>query len=142
MTNLAEFGQSKPIQLQEFRPTAKYFAAMDCLIYLREDCAYRAIRLDQMRTVLLHPQDDRAVGVKLKGLNFVKHKLDAILRSFNFNTDDLPLIALWETAFMADGDAATEKADVERRASYAKRALDLLEEANPIVPPAELPIAA
>lgn len=143
MKNLSEFGLSNdPVQLVEFRPAAKYFAAMDCLIYLREDCSYRAIRLDQMRTVLLHPYEDRAVGVKLKGLKFVKHKLDAILRSLKISPDDLPLITLWEAAFTAEGDAATEQADIDRRKVYSERASELLREDNLVVPTGELQMAA
>ncbi len=142
MTNLAEFGTGAPVQLAEFRPVAKYFAAMDCLIYLREDCSYRAVRLDQMRTVLLHPHEDRAVGVKLKGIKFVKHKLDSILRSLGLTFDDLPLITLWETAFTAEGEMETEQADIDRRKMYAQRARQLLDEASLVVPPGELQIAA
>lgn len=143
MTTLSEFGVSPaPKQLAEFRAAAKYFAAMDCLIYLREDCSYRAIRLDQMRTVLLHPYEDRAVGVKLKGIRFVKHKFDAIMRSLKISPEDLPLIALWETALTTDGEAATEKADIDRRKMYAERAQELLKEADLVVPPSELQLAA
>jgi hypothetical protein len=34
--------------------------------------------LDPSRTVLLHPTEDRAVGVKLKGMQFVLERLRAM----------------------------------------------------------------
>ena len=48
---------------QAFKASAKYLPAMDCLIYLREDCSYRAVRLNPFTTVLLHPQVARAAPV-------------------------------------------------------------------------------
>jgi hypothetical protein len=143
MKNLAEFGTSsaRPFP-DEFRPVAKYFPAMDFLIYLREDVSYRAVRLDQYRTVLLHPQEDRAVGVKLKGMRFVAEKARAVLRSVGVDTRQFKLITLWEMALTEDGDAATEAADADRRRQYAERAKELVETADEPVGTDELPIAA
>jgi hypothetical protein len=64
---------------------------MDCLIYLREDVSYRAVRLDQYRTVLLHPQEDRAVGVKLKGTRFFIEEARALLRTVGVDTMRPPI---------------------------------------------------
>src|ERR1700749_3569864 len=50
-----------------FRPCATYFRAMDHLIYLGEDVSYRAKHIDSSLDVLLHPQEDRVIGVKVSG---------------------------------------------------------------------------
>src|SRR4051794_32989203 len=123
MKNLAEFGTGHgPQSLTEFRPAAKYFAAMDCLIYLREDCSYRAVRLDTLRTVLLHPTEDRPVGVKLKGTRFLMERLMAVFKAHDVNTADLSkhlkLITLWEIAATAEGKDAVASAEAERQRQY------------------------
>lgn len=143
MINLAEFGTGQPRPFpEEFQPAAKYFPAMDCLIYLREDVSYRAIRLDQYRTVLLHPLEDRAVGVKLKGMRFVTEKARVVLRSVGIETNKIKLITLWEMALTEDGVDAVAAADTERRRQYAMRAKELVETAEETVSTAELPLAA
>jgi hypothetical protein len=129
------------LRLPEFAPGAKYIAPMDCLIYLREDCSYRAVRLDPLRTVLLHPTEDRPVGIKLKGMRNVFERYRAILHSLNMNVDHVTLWTLWETACAMDGDDLVETADVERRRQYALRAGQMLETAGQ-VDSSELPIAA
>ena len=55
----------------EFKPLARYFPEMDFLIYLNEDCSYRADRVDAFLTVLWHPERDALVGIKLKGFRFL-----------------------------------------------------------------------
>jgi len=143
MINLAEFGTGSPKPLpDEFRPVAKYIPAMDCLIYLREDVSYRAIRLDQYRTVLLHPQEDRPVGVKLKGTRFVVEKARAVLKSVGIDTNQFKLITLWEMALTDEGDEAVAEADAERRRQYAQRAKALVESDDVPVASAELPLVA
>jgi len=145
MRNLSEYGTGNgPASLAEFRPAAKYFAAMDCLIYLREDCSYRAVRLDSLRTVLLHPTEDRAVGVKLKGTRFLMERLMAIFKSHGVPTTELSkhlkLITLWETAATAEGADAIEFAEAERHRQYRERARELVQEAASL-PPDELPVS-
>jgi len=143
MINLAEFGAGTPRALPtDFRPVAKYIPAMDCLIYLREDVSYRAIRLDQYRTVLLHPQEDRAVGVKLKGMRFVTEKARVVLRSVGADTTHFKLITLWEMALTEDGDTTVAVAEAERKRQYAMRAKDLVEKVDEPLDSSELPIAA
>ena len=56
---------------EDFVPTAKYYHTMDFLLYLREDCHYRADRVDPFLTVLYHPYEPRIVGIKLKGFRFL-----------------------------------------------------------------------
>lgn len=130
-------------ELPEFRVEAKYIAPMDCLIYLREDCSYRAIRLDPFRTVLLHPAEDRAVGVKLKGVQFVLERLRAILKSAGVDLplDKVKFISLWETACTVHGDELVASADAERLKQYAKYAREMLETAGDVAS-SELPLAA
>jgi hypothetical protein len=108
--------------LPKFEPVARYIAPMDCLIYLREDCSYRAVRLNTHTTILLHPYDDRPVGVKLKGMRFLHEKLRTILRSLG--ADNLPmnkLIAFWELAYTEDGEEAMAGAEKERQRQLAER---------------------
>jgi hypothetical protein len=54
---------------------ARYYADMDYLLYMQEPCSYRADRVDEFLTVLWHPDDDRLVGVKLKGWLFIFNEL-------------------------------------------------------------------
>jgi hypothetical protein len=49
-----------------FSPKACYHQSMDFLIYLNEDCSYRADRVDKFLTLLWHPNEERLVGIKLK----------------------------------------------------------------------------
>ena len=57
-----------------FRPVARYYPPMDFLLYLKEDCSYRADRVDQFLTLLWHPYKDELVGIKLKGIRFIYEK--------------------------------------------------------------------
>ena len=139
-THLQEFASSPPA---EFVAAARYFEPMDCLLYLKEDCSYRAIRLSPAVTILLHPQEDRAVGVKVKGVRFLAESLRAVLASEGINFSDrqvIHLLAILEMAFAAGwGDAVIAEADAERHRQYAQRARELVAEAT--VPIAELPVS-
>ena len=66
------------ISWSDFEPVARYHPHMDVLLYLKEDCGYRADRVDVYLTVLWHPQEERLVGIKLKGFKFVFHQLQSI----------------------------------------------------------------
>lgn len=53
---------------QSFQPVAFYHPEMDYLMYVNEDCSFRADRLSRFVTVLWHPHEEgKLVGVKLKG---------------------------------------------------------------------------
>lgn len=65
-------------ELQPFKPVARYYEAMDCVIYLLEDLAYSADRVDGFLTLLWHPHEERLIGVKLKGFRFLFGRLQAI----------------------------------------------------------------
>lgn len=131
--------------LARFEPTAKYIPAMDCLIYLREDCSYRAVRLNTFQTILLHPHEDRPVGVKLKGMRFLHHRLHAILRAAKGGEVDMRsigLVALWETALTASGDSEVEDAEKERQKLLARRAREEIVNCAPAVDVDEFALAA
>jgi hypothetical protein len=125
--------QSGPIP--EFRPAARYIAAMDCLIYLREDCSYRAVRLNPYQTILLHPYEDRPVGIKLKGVTFLRGRLKAILAAAKTTTIDsahVDMITFWELALTANADDAIADAEAKRQAQLRERAREIVESMEPI----------
>lgn len=63
-----------------FKPSARYYQAMDHLLYLNEDCSYRSQWIDPTLDVLLHPYEDRIVGAKISGFaHIVKKDLHRIL---------------------------------------------------------------
>lgn len=52
------------------RPVVCHHDSMDFILYLEDDLAYRADRVDSYLTVLWHPHDERIVGLKLKGFRY------------------------------------------------------------------------
>jgi len=72
---------------------------MDMMLYVSEDCSYRASRVDMFLTILLHPHEDRVVGIKLKGVRFLFERVKAILKLSD--SDFLPLVAVLEVALTA-----------------------------------------
>ena len=60
--------------ISPFEPRALYYETMDFLLYLQEDLPYRADRIDPFLTLLWHPYEDRAIGVKIKGFRFLFDK--------------------------------------------------------------------
>ena len=71
MDNLGEFISGlypAGAEADEFVPVVFYYLHMDYLMYIREDCSYRADRISRFLTVLWHPYEaDKLVGIKLKG---------------------------------------------------------------------------
>lgn len=130
--------------LPEFKPMTRYFAAMDCLIYLKEECPYRAVRLNTRTTVLLHPYEDRAVGVKVKGVRYLHEKLKAILVAVGFpaaRLNGISLIAYWELALTDSGDEEIQAAEKARQQQLVGKVQVLVEHAGP-VEEAELQLVA
>ena len=85
----------------DFEPTAKYYHAMDFLLYLREDCSYVADRVDPFLTVLYHPHArSQIVGIKLKGFRFLFDQLRKVADDLN-DTDFLPVVKFIEMALVA-----------------------------------------
>ncbi|HEY3797753.1 MAG TPA: hypothetical protein VGL58_05320 [Caulobacteraceae bacterium] len=127
-----------------FQKATSYFAAMDSLIYLKQNVSYRAVRLSPFVTVLLHPKDDRAIGIKIKGMRHLMERARATLASANItltDSDVLQVMTILETAITANGDAWIEKADDERKQKLAAAAKKLAREAGS-VPAAEFLVAA
>lgn len=56
----------KGVMLPEFEPVCSYFPLIDSIIYLEEDVSYRSKYIDGCIYHLLHPYEDRIVGVKLE----------------------------------------------------------------------------
>jgi hypothetical protein len=69
----------------EFKPVARYYSAMDHILYLKEDCSYRADRVDEWLTLLWHPYKWELVGIKLKSVS--------VFRNFLNDSDDVFPIA-------------------------------------------------
>lgn len=141
MKTLAELWKPSPDGPPKFEPVARYFAPMDCLIYLREDCTYRAVRLNAFTTILLHPYEDRPVGVKLKGMRFLHERLKAILLAVGAPQAKLGgvhLIAYWEVALTGMADREIRKASNEWQRQMALRTRKEIVEDAGLVLDAEL----
>ncbi len=133
MTTHADLWRPHSEPLAKFERVARYIAPMDCLIYLREDCSYRAVRLNAYTTVLLHPYEDRPVGVKLKGMRFLNERLKAIIKAAgSVGNIEINLEAFWEVALTADGEFAIERAEGERQNQLKQRAREVIKDAAPV----------
>src|SRR5665213_2372823 len=121
-TDLAGLGEVLPLDLEgsaetKFQECARYYEPMDFVLYLREDLPYRADRVDSFLTLLWHPHEDRAIGVKLKGFRYLFQRLQAIFRAQGATISDnefLPLISAVEIAMVA-GLGASMTAGEERK---------------------------
>lgn len=88
----------------EFAKVARYYPSMDFVLYVNEDCTYRADRVDTFLTVLWHPTEDRLVGLKLKGFRFLFRQMLAMLRPLNVQVEDrdfFPIVSALEAALVA-----------------------------------------
>jgi|HubBroStandDraft_1064217.scaffolds.fasta_scaffold00104_23 hypothetical protein len=104
--------------LGRFEPCARYYDAMDFLLYLQEDLSYRADRVDHYLTLLWHPLEDRAIGVKLKGFRYLFQRIQAIVGTHEINileTDFVPLVSALEVAMTAGLGAATMAVAEQKR---------------------------
>lgn len=103
-----------------FEPTAKYYHAMDFLLYVREDCAYVADRVDPYLTVLYHPNEGRIVGIKLKGFRFLFDQFRKIVGRLG-DEHFLPVVKFIEIALVAGVAEAYIAENKERiQKSYAE----------------------
>lgn len=83
---------------------------------MREECSISRDSLGFLSHGSLHPTEDRAVGVKLKGIQFVLEQLRAMKpEGVDLSLDKVNLMSLWETACTIDGDEFVVDADTERR---------------------------
>jgi hypothetical protein len=100
-----------------FKPSARYYEPMDYILYLETDTAYRADRVDRFLTLLWHPHEERAIGVKLKGFRFIFERMLEILHSQGVEiarAEFVPLITAFEVALTA-GLGAAVMATAERK---------------------------
>lgn len=128
----------------KFQKTSRYFPAFDCLIYLKQDCSYRAVRLSPLVTLLLHPKKDEGVGIKIKGARWVAEGVRAIVKGVGGEFSEsnvMQVVALMEAALFAAGDQLITTAEDRRRERYVKLARKLAREAGD-VPMSELKMAA
>lgn len=100
-------GLKKPTE-GPFPPFAWYYARMDMLLYIKEDCTYLSERVDPYLSVFVRPEDGRLVGFKLKGFQclFNQLKPHPRLRNLDFSF----VVALLEMALGKglDGDVIQE----------------------------------
>ena len=78
--NMAKYGGS-------FVPSMRYYPAMDELIYLWQDCAYRASNVgDGFIELLLAPNSDDVVGVKIPCASKIvdSHILEALKKDLRY----------------------------------------------------------
>lgn len=118
-----------PSEIKVFIPCARYYEPMDMLLYLEEDVSYRADRVDVFLTLLWHPYEDRAIGVKLKGFRFLFERARAILAAQNVRlgeADFLSLVMALEIAMTALGSAVMAEAERKRCEEGYERARELL----------------
>ncbi len=100
LANLLDSTRAEDSAKSGFKPVARYFEALDCVIYLNEDVSYRADRVDTYLTLLWHPYADRVVGVRFKGFKFIFRQLQSIMGGLK-EAPFLPLIKVLELVLTA-----------------------------------------
>ena len=103
----------------EFQPMARYFSAMDFLLYVKEDCNYVEDRVDRRLTLLWHPVEKRAIGVRIKGYRAVYQSVLRILKAHDATFDSekafVSLMSSLEVAMLSgDGDEMMAEAEQKR----------------------------
>lgn len=101
----------------EFKPVARYYPEMDYLLYLKEDCSYRADRVDGVLTLLWHPYKDELVGLRFKGFRALFKQLRPALAEADF----LPLVTFVAEALLRVGDDLVEKMEEQRKEELRKK---------------------
>ena len=114
--------------LKPFCAAVKYFPAMDCAVYLKEDCSYRSARISKKLSLLLAPYEDRVVGVKIKGVQHLVEQLLSILDGRISDERRVQLGQLLKMALISEEEAerAMGEAEAERRKHLAARAKEFL----------------
>jgi hypothetical protein len=103
----------------EYSPVARYYTAMDHMLYLSEDCSYRADRVDPFLTVLWHPHEERIVGIKLKGVRFLFERVKAIVGLSD--SDFMPLVKALEVALTVTLVAETDAGELQKKYAGARK---------------------
>lgn len=118
--NLVEslYAQSGAAEDGEFCPFARYVRGWDALIWVNADVSYRADRVDSFLTLFWHPQEERLVGIKLKGFRFIFTQVRDALRLRE--EDWIPLVKALEAALERDGENLREDCERKRLEGYKK----------------------
>lgn len=102
------------------RREAVYFRTMDYILYLRQDSAYVADRIDESLTLLRDPISNMPIGVKLKGFHNIYLNMKTILATVKVDLERrIPFrtfISLAETVALQLGDDMLD--DTARLAQY------------------------
>jgi hypothetical protein len=120
---LEEISLLGEVKKQAFKAEARYYSGMDFLLYLNEDCSYRADRVDSSLTLLWHPYEDKLVGLKLKGFLAICQILNDLLEDKSM--EPIPVERLLKllkfTLERRAADGLLEKLELERlRERYEK----------------------
>ena len=127
LQKLAEYSDTT-VNNKDFAPVARYYPEMDFVLYLNEDCSYRADRVDTFLTVLWHPLDNRLVGVKIKGFKFIFTQLEKIIDDLN-DKDFIPLVKAIEIALVGGyAEALMDQVERERNLRFYTDAIKLVGE--------------
>lgn len=107
-------GPAGPLPPGTFFPVARFHPEMDSIQYLKEDCSYRAERVDGSLTLLWHPYESRLVGVALKGFRFLFQRAK---EQYGLSEDMFsPLVNFIQTALEAgSGEEIMEEAMKKKR---------------------------
>lgn len=111
------------LNMSDFEPRVWFDREMDQLIYLHEDCSFRTDRVDPFLTLLWHPQEERLVGIKLKGIRSV---YEDIVEAQGFTGKEfIPLLTVIAGVMLAGYSPDTigkieEGRKIERRKKYAE----------------------
>jgi hypothetical protein len=128
---LEEFGLSYKgdQKAKAFVPKARYYSGMDFLLYLNEDCSYRADRVDSSLTLLWHPSKDKLVGLKLKGFLAIFKALSEILESES--AQSIPVVKMLRfleySLEKCVADGALERFELERLRERYEKAIEFSE---------------
>ena len=117
------------ITWKAFEPVARYHPNMDVLIYVKEDCSYRADRVDAFLTVLRYPHNDELVGLKLKGFRFLFQQLQSIIPLSD--EEWLPLVRALELALVGGvGQSMMDAMEAQRVESKYQQAKHLAKDVS------------
>lgn len=94
------FGFEGSLDTGVFVPTARYYASMDTLLFLKEDCSYSAEHVGNFLMVLWHPSECRLVGVRLECCSFLFERMMNLCDFGNGNS--FPLAQLLCVAFLTE----------------------------------------
>lgn len=128
MTDHLEKLLRKPPSQGSFKPVARYYKAMDYLLYVEEDCSFRSDRVDPLLTLLWHPYDDKLVGLMLKGFRAFMHEIEPGIAKDD--REFMPLVTLVAEAFTKTAPKMMEKYEEERREELRKKYVLALEMAS------------